>query len=276
MQHSAFSSKEFRRQVAAWFGPVVLILEWSLLALALWMSLNFPWLVPLGLVMIGRAQWALMDIIGHWAAHNTLFPWKPLNKLLQGLYFLLVFVTYDEWHAEHMAHHRHLGKEADPERATFERWQLSADTSNYFRCFLLVPFREFKKNLCQLRVWRSTELCCFWIAAILLIALTHSWPVLWIWLACHFCVKPYWMFLSETAEHWQAPVSDPKKMYGSRILTGVFFKLLKAYGDSFHAFHHSFPDIPPTLMRSAYKEYQKSASMHEADLNLFKKEVLHA
>ncbi len=259
--------RQHRRQVAPSFAPRVLATEWAAIIFAFWIGAQgFPYW-PLATIILGRGQWTLMDNVGHWAAHFTLFRKKERNRLLEWLYFLPVFTGFAEWSAEHFQHHSRLGTEKDPERDTFVRWKLMKEDGTpdkpYAWCMLRVPLHDFRKNLLQLRVWRNFKLCMFWISVLLMTAATHAWTLLGQWMLAHFFAKPYFMFLSETFEHWKAPAKEGKlAYYGSRMLAGSFFALFKPYGDQWHALHHERPSIPPDQLEELAAADARSGNPH--------------
>ena len=258
--------KPHRRQVALLFAPRVLVIEWAALIFAFWIGTRSALYWPLSLLILGRGQWTLMDNIGHWAVHWNLFRKKEWNSELEWLYFLPVFTTFLEWKKEHLQHHAHLGTENDPEWATFVRWKLLTEEGYtgkpYSWCLLRVPIHEFQKNLSFIKVWRDFKLCMFWVSVILMVVATHAWALLALWICAHFLVKPYFMFLSETFEHWHAPTKNPRRAYGSRMLTGLFFALYKPYGDQWHAAHHEHANIPPDQLKELLKK-DSEQSPHE-------------
>lgn len=259
-----FSLRDYT-QPSNLYGFRIIVFEWTLIALAIYLLTVSLWCIPLAILIFGRAQWVLVDNVGHYATHFTLFRTKVLNKGLDFLYFLPAFITFKEWQDEHMIHHKALGAEEDPENQRFERWGLPTD--NFWKCFLLVPLSDFTVNLRTLFVFRDYRLTLFWFLILGITILANAWLILFVWLFSYFCFRPYLSFFSEVVEHWNAEVNHTRwNVRGSRLLIG-FFKLFKPYGDNLHWFHHEFPGIPGGQIKAAYESYKMAyAAPHEQNV----------
>jgi fatty acid desaturase len=259
-----FNLRDFS-QPSDLYGLRIVALEWILMISAGYLLTVSSWYIPVAIFIFGRAQWVLVDNVGHYATHFTLFRNKTLNKGLDFLYFLPAFVTFKEWQDEHMIHHKALGAVEDPENQRFERWMLP--TENFWKCFILVPFSDFTVNLKSLFVFRDYSLTLFWILTFGVVIFSGAWLILCIYLVSYFCLRPYLSFLSEVAEHWNAGVNHTRwNVRGSRLLVG-FFKVFKPYGDNLHWFHHEFPGIPGGQIRIAYKSYKATHAIpHEQNV----------
>jgi fatty acid desaturase len=90
---------------------LVILAAWA--AVAAW---PLPWVVLVAVPVIGTRYYALF-VIGHDGLHRRLFPRRRLNDLFADLFVFgpLGGITRLN-NANHLAHHRHLASELDPDR----------------------------------------------------------------------------------------------------------------------------------------------------------------
>ena len=244
----------FRRQVRG-FAAKMIATEYVIIVVTLYASMHTSiWWWPFYLTIIGYSQWALSDNIGHWATHLTLFRKESLNKSLEWIYFYPVFTTWKEWKEPHMDHHRFVGEVNDPQTETFKRWGLS-EGKKFWQCFLFSPYSDFKKSFKFLWIFRNGRLAFFWLGIIGIVSFFYLWSIFILWMLAYFTTRVYVMFFSEASEHWNAqiPKTSRKKDWGTRNLTGIFYRLYKRWADFLHKLHHSFPDVPPSKLIAFYK-----------------------
>jgi fatty acid desaturase len=98
-------------------GIFALAINYTLIALAIYLSEQNLYLLPLTLLLIGSRQRALATLL-HEAAHGVLLKNKKLNRLV-GEFFAggLVYQTWSSYKNSHvLSHHHKLGnKEKDPD-----------------------------------------------------------------------------------------------------------------------------------------------------------------
>ena len=271
MHPNTFNQKEYFRPLNS-YGFLIVSIEWFIAAVALYIGTLSFWYWPLCMVLLARTQWVLVDNVGHYATHRTLFRTRKLNAALSFLYFLPVFVTFKEWHTDHKTHHQLLGQAEDPEDQTFHRWGLYR--MNFWTCLILVPISDLKRNLQYMKVWRDLSLCAFWVIILAAVAFSGTWQILLLWTISFFISRPYLMFLSEVAEHWKTEKNHERWMRGSRVFIR-WFMFLKPYGDHLHWMHHEFPGIPGYLLKRAYIDFKhRGGSVREFDnINQILKEI---
>jgi|GEM_PF-3685403 len=236
------------------FGLMLVLFEWSMTLFFGYLSLRWQWFWPICLVLFGRAQ-LILDNIGHYAGHQTLFRSPRSNEALSFLYFFPVFTTKSEWYDdEHRKHHRKLGAPDDPGMLTYKRWGLKK--YGLMRAFFLVPFSEFGLNLRLINIARNWKLLSFWTSIALLAVLFGFWWPIVLWLISFFTTRMYFIFISEVSEHYKTAENHFQKWdMGSRILASPLSILFKYPWDKFHWFHHEFPKIPPNRITAAFKQY---------------------
>ncbi len=260
---------EFRRQVRG-YGARIIAIEYGVIILALYVADHASlWWWPLIAVVIGHSQWTLTDNIGHYATHCTLFEKGSLNEKLEWLYFFPGFITWKEWKDVHELHHRFVGETRDPHAENFLRWGLSL--RKFWLCFLLSPVTDFSKSLSALWVFRNKKLLAFWAGIILAVFFFHLWSLLGLWMIAYFTTRVYIMFFSECSEHWNAElVSLPAdKVWGTRNLAGVVYRLYKRHADWLHKLHHQFPGVPPSRLKEFYQA-RKEADIDDPSVQVWK------
>jgi fatty acid desaturase len=109
--------------------------EWSLIAAALWMAAQWPWLIPVAVLVIGSRQQAL-GILGHEIAHKTV----PIPDWLCNLLcFWPVGGSVQGYRAFHLPHHRHLGHpDLDPELPLRRQYGHRFDLTRYEKARLFL------------------------------------------------------------------------------------------------------------------------------------------
>lgn len=253
-QQRVFLENEFRRPQDS-YGFRRIIFEWALIATALYLgTLSYYWW-PIALIVLGRGQ-LLLDNIGHYAAHGTLFKTRALNSLLSFLYFLPVFTTRKEWAQEHDSHHKYLGTEDDPGEISFRRWRLYDEKMG--RCFALAPLRELKLNFKLLNFFRNDDLSIFWKVVLAMVIVFGAWKMVVLWVLAFCTTRQWFIFISEVGEHFKAKNNHNGRKWvaGSRMFTKNFL-LIKSTCDQYHWLHHMYPKISPNMLPSAHSHYQK-------------------
>src|SRR5262249_31695681 len=104
-------------RVQPFAGPLHVLLEWALILGAAWACAHH-FSVPayvLCVIWIGARQHALAILL-HEATHGRLFPSRRWNDALSDAFLARpLFASTRAYRKVHMAHHRHLRTEADPD-----------------------------------------------------------------------------------------------------------------------------------------------------------------
>ena len=92
-----------------------LLLDWLLIFLAIAIGLNFWYLIPVSIFIIGNRQHALA-ILGHDATHKLVSKNNNINYMLGNfLCYAPLGLPWEGYRKFHMSHHRWLGTVQDPE-----------------------------------------------------------------------------------------------------------------------------------------------------------------
>ena len=99
-----------------WHAVVAIFYDYLIIILAIFLSEQTYWFMPLSMLLIGSRQRALATIL-HEASHFALTKNKRLGKLL-GTYFsgYLIFQNWQSYTTSHIKnHHPKLGSDSDPD-----------------------------------------------------------------------------------------------------------------------------------------------------------------
>jgi len=92
-----------------------LLLDWLLIFLAIAIGLNFWYLIPVSIFIIGNRQHALA-LLGHDATHKLVSKNNTINYIAGGIFcYAPIGLPWDGYREFHMSHHRWLGTVKDPE-----------------------------------------------------------------------------------------------------------------------------------------------------------------
>jgi len=91
------------------------LVDWFLIIVAIVLGLNFWYLIPISIFIIGNRQHALA-LLGHDATHKLVSRNTSVNYILGNfLCYAPIGLPWDGYREFHMSHHRWLGTTKDPE-----------------------------------------------------------------------------------------------------------------------------------------------------------------
>lgn len=264
-------------------GPLsmgLIVLQWILIAGLIALSLTLDHLIVYLCVvwLIGSRMVALAEVIGHEAVHNNLFQRKSLNRVLDFLWFLPIFETYDEYQKAHQTHHAYLLQEVDPTYQDYKRWGMLDSKINYFWVWFARPFFFFDtwhqiqaiaRNLWFNSAYRR-RILAFWIPVGALIVITGNGELFfWYWVVPFLWAYPALIFWSEVGEHYKTTEGVTRNTFGF-----LEWLLISPHNDRYHAVHHRFPRIPwfnlGRAHRALYEEQLGARSQSNGFLDLYR------
>jgi len=245
-------------------------------------------LLPVGIAVIATFQNALIQLM-HEAAHGLLHPRRKLNcfggLLLLGL---PLGVPFFQWRADHLAHHRHLGTEKDPD------WHYYQEPPSTRRELLrqliiagsgiiaLMRLKSLLSNSLMLGFqatregrngWYLVEACCIYgthVAGLTIICLLGRWH--WVAFYLVLWVVPF-ITVERVIHQWRLwaehgwvranegrssnSCNDPlveilaktRSTIGNRLLR----RIIGPFGINYHVEHHLFPGVPEYSLPSIHK-----------------------
>ncbi len=236
--------------------------EWLVIAGAIYFSTHH-WnstFYVLTVALIGARQHALL-ILMHEGAHYRLCRNRRLND---GVGELLLawpfFVTMRSYRHNHIAHHRHMNTDRDPDwnrklnqpQWAFPKhwaelvWLLFGDVSGLNAIALIRLARSLAGQDGKAPRWYVLSRLAFHLAAsALIIASGGLQVVLLYWLVPYFTWLALILRLRSIAEHFSIPDGNGVRAGVRTTRLNVLERLLLAPNNiNYHAEHHRFPSVP--------------------------------
>jgi fatty acid desaturase len=239
-----------------------IVAEWALIASAIYVTTHYwnPLLYVLMIVFIGARQHALL-ILMHDATHYRLFRNRLLNDWVGELLLAWpFFVTMRSYRHNHIAHHRHVNSDRDPDWArklnqpqwTFPKhwtelaWLLFGDVSGLNAVDLIRLSRSLAgQDGAVPRSYRLSRLAFYLVAAALIIAGGGVHLFVLYWVIPYFTWLAMILHLRSIAEHFSIPDGSGVHAGLRTTRANALERLLIAPNNvNYHAEHHRFPSVP--------------------------------
>lgn len=239
--------------------------SWGLIAaaVAIAASSSSPWVWALAILLIGSQQYALLILL-HDGQHGTLLRTKRgTRRLARYALSAPLLMAFEPFRRKHLAHHRHLGTERDPDRY-YHRSADKATRSEYLlfltslRSGLLSVWGAFRgarseagpaSGSEEARSQRGDWLLVAGIQVAIALALTATagWAAYaLLWLLPYFVGVYVMQNLRSFAEHASAEsdeLADAHRLitFRSSRLENFF---VAPHNMNYHAEHHLHPQVP--------------------------------
>ncbi|MFN8236639.1 MAG: fatty acid desaturase family protein [Chitinophagales bacterium] len=241
--------------------------DWLIIAatIIIAVSISNILLTIISIFIIGSRQHALL-LLMHEAAHYRLTNNKNINQFLSDFFCAFpLFVTTNKYRDSHLAHHKYLNTEKDPDwmlKKGLEEWEFPKQKREVLLLyvkhlfglksfdFLKKIYRFGAKNksvTTESDVSKYYKLLRVFYYAILytIITLSHSWKIyLLYWIVPAFTVLPFLLRLRGIAEHFG--LSWKHELNNARNVTANVFEqfFLVQHNANYHLDHHLFPSVP--------------------------------
>jgi fatty acid desaturase len=259
---------------------LAIALDWLAISasVAAAMAVANIWVTLACLILIGCRQHALFVMV-HDGAHFNLSRSKVVNEFLAD--YLCAFpVLFDTlaYRKNHLAHHRHLNTDKDPDwirKAGQTEWTFPVGAG---RLISFIPYFIFLKGplewsyivfkfsgFFERERWNTNPLrqmgkAAFYLSAAATIAYFHLVPVVLLyWFTPLFFVFPLLQRLRSVAEHFSLPRTS--ELTSSRDVTPTWLEgfLLSPHNVNYHLVHHTYPHIPFYDLPKAYAELSQTS-----------------
>jgi len=262
--------------------------DWMVIAASVAVAVHMQnlWINLLAIVLIGTRQHALFIVV-HEATHWQLARNKKTNDWISDLFcaFPILFDT-EIFRRNHLAHHRHLNTQADPDvqRKTRQTgWILPAKPMKvalFIPAFVLaigpkeiIPVLWGFCGFNDLKRWKSERdvmigKSLYYASAVALIwYLGIAKEVALYWITPLLFVLPFIARVRNLAEH--AVISLENENNATReVLPGwIEGFLLSPHNVNYHLTHHKYPHIPFYHLRDAHRELAQSGEYDDAHIN---------
>ncbi len=261
--------------------------EWILIAGAIYVSAHHwnPLLYVLMVAFIGARQHALL-ILMHDGTHYRLFRNRRLNDCVGELLLAWpFFVTMRSYRRNHIAHHRHMNTDRDPDWSRklnqpqwiFPKhwaeitWLLFGDISGLNAIALIRLSRSLAgQDGAVPRSYMLSRLA-FYLAAAALIVVTGGLQLfLLYWVVPYFTWLALILHVRSIAEHFSIPDGSGVHAGVRTTRVNALERLLLAPNNvNYHAEHHRFPSVPfyrlPELHRLLISTPEFASAAHLTD-----------
>jgi fatty acid desaturase len=218
--------------------------------MALAVRLNHPVMWVVAFLLCGRG-FALLNILGHEAAHRLLFSRKSVNDFV-GRWFLAhpAFTPIDLYRRSHMAHHRDEFGPEEPDMNLYNGYPIT-------RASL---WRKLKRDAFGNSGWKSlkgllkaarkptvarTILAVQAVIFVLFVAAGHPWLFLFLWVGPWLTVWRVLNRLRAIAEHGGMTRSDDRRQTTHHVKQGFWAKFwIAPYKTGWHLAHHVDIGVP--------------------------------
>lgn len=236
--------------------------EWLLIAGAMYCSTRHwnPLLYILMVAFIGARQHALL-ILMHEGAHYRLCRNRLLNDSVSELLLAWpFFVTMRSYRCNHLAHHRHMNTDRDPDwnrklnqpQWNFPKhraeivWLLFGDVSGLNTIGLIRLARSLAGHDGAVpRSYRLSRLAFYLAAAALIVATGGVHLFVLYWLVPYFTWLAMILHLRSIAEHFAIPDGHGMRAGVRTTRLNVLERFFLAPNNiNYHAEHHRFPSVP--------------------------------
>jgi fatty acid desaturase len=241
-----------------WRGLWLVAHCWGVIGLAMWSGAQWPWLLPLMVMVVGTRQLGLF-ILMHDAAHGLLHPQRRINDAV-GCW--LCSHSLSLYRPYHLSHHRHVQQDDDPDlglsapfpvsRASLRRKLLRDLLGQTFYKQRVKPLWHALRNGRhasgqRLELAQGTRFVIGnTIGFVAFAAFGAGWVWLALWLLPMVCWLPLVTRIRNIAEHALIArnEADPLRQARTTQAGWVERALLAPYWVNYHAEHHLFTQVP--------------------------------
>lgn len=252
------------------FDYAVLIGTIAIMATLAWQP-GFWVLLPLAWVIIAARQHAVLVLL-HDATHGLAHPHRPWNELIGELACgAPMFVTMNKYRADHLAHHRELNSDADPdwvrklERPAEARywqfpirtgvvrfllWSWAGSVRYLLRSFTHLSAGTAVQTASPAPAYIGRLRLMLYLGVAVALTLSGGWALfLLLWVAPVLLVLPLIMRIRSIAEHFALPNEHPLNASRNIHCGPLEAFLLAPHNVNLHLDHHllaavSFAELP--------------------------------
>lgn len=269
-------------QVSAYRGVAQVILEWTIIiAAAVFCESYFSW--PLYILV-----WALiggrllgLGILMHDATHGSLHPNKKVNDFFGDvLCSWPLFISLRTYRAKHLAHHKWLNSDKDPDfiGKVDDNWSFPISRWRLFRIMIVQllglgvidTFRVMYKNPVVEKkqpapLWYTLTRIGFYLLVIGALVSLGLWKQMFLyWIIPFLTWTQFANKLRRLAEHSAVKGRNPDFQTRTTI-HGLISRIFLAPNQiAYHNEHHILPGIPSYHLPAVYQEIQKHEEAREA------------
>jgi fatty acid desaturase len=245
------------------------------------LTLSNDWrLASVGLLLEGLFFVHSLEL-AHSCVHGTAFGSRRLDRLAGTLLALPMLVSYTDYRANHLEHHRSLGVTEKKDFFGYEFDRMTTWQSFGLHLLMLTHYRGAAKNMVQAVLpwkWRALPatklgtrldhlLMVVWLLVPLMaLAFGHTGPLLVQLAPLLFAVPCH--VLVELPEHWQCrQVEDP--LGHSRSIAASPIAVWFTNGNNYHFEHHLCPWLSNAALRDVQRQLRGAILHHPSYLEFY-------
>ena len=263
---------------SSWRGLLLVAHCWLVIAAAMALSVLWPWLIPLSVMLIGNRQLGLF-ILMHDAAHGLLHPDRALNDWV-GKWFC--GMDLHAYRAYHLQHHRFAQQTEDPDLVLSAPFPVTRDSLRRKIVRDISGQTFFKQQFgAVLQAVRSRPTGTAWLPLLLtearrrrtfllsnglglaIFAVTGLWWAWWLlWLLPMATWLPLVTRLRNISEHALVAKNEPDPLRHARTTRANWLERLfvAPYWVNYHGEHHMFTQIACWNLPHAHRLLQRSGA----------------
>ncbi len=282
-------------KINSWKAMSHLLLDWTIIMVAIAVSMRENSLLAyiFSVLVIGARQHALL-IITHEGAHFRLNNTKWLNDLFSNLFAAFpIFFCTQGYRANHLAHHRHLNSQQDPDwvrKIKLREWQFPQTRKQLIETFATVLMTSWYKMI--ILFWNLSELgkrdswtirdkrhliflkLAFYSGLAIGLSLTSTWHIFALyWLVPYFLVMPVAERIRSISEHFGLARENELNHSRNILCSPLEAFVFGPHNVRYHLDHHMFPTVPqynlPKLHQALSEIPEYSDSAHENHAYIF-------
>jgi fatty acid desaturase len=232
--------------------------------------LNNPFVWVAAFLLAGRG-FALLNILGHEAAHRLLFSRKPVNdRVGRWLLAYPAFTPIDQYRRAHMAHHRDEMGPEEPDVGLYAHYPVTPASLRRKLTRDAIGNSGWKNLKGLLKATRKAKVARTIIGVQLVIfavcvAVGHPWLYLILWLAPWMTVWRVLNRLRAIAEHGGMTRSSDRRLTTHHVRQGFWARFwIAPYKTGWHLAHHVDIGIPFRHLPALHEELRHAGWVPDA------------
>jgi fatty acid desaturase len=250
-------------KVNVWIIIGMMIFDWTVIAIAITVSLLYPnWIVYLLAVMFIGGRMHGLGILAHEVAHYRFIKNKKLGDWIANLFLTWpIFYSVDSFRKTHLAHHKHLNSEGDPDFMHKQgKWLFPRSRFAMIRMIIgdltginipqtLIQNKVFAERAKRAGANSVAEAIgkIIYYGGLITVLIYFGWwdEFLWYWMLPYVTWLHMIFKLRSVAEHYAIYDQEkPEERTRTVLLTYLERFFITPHHINMHVEHHTYPSVP--------------------------------